>query len=234
MDFPPDLRGLAISNSDQIRNTHNSFSRQDPFIHEKNDDDDKDSDAYHFIAYVPKNGKVYELDGLKQGPVELGVTEDWLSVAAPAIEERINRYASSEIRFNLLAIVRNRSHNAYLLVLYDRCVRRKEAAEEALAGHLASVEAARGEGEGVHTALAEAERCRQIIHDEEVKFANWKSENQRRRHNYIPFAMTLLRQLAEKGHLRDLMEKGKKRRDASIAASLKAKQQKTGGTEESS
>lgn len=66
---------------------------------------------------------MFELDGLKAGPIVLGETpptdiggaesrgvsgEEWLRVASPAIEERIARYSSSEIRFNLMAIVKNR------------------------------------------------------------------------------------------------------------------------------
>lgn len=33
---------------------------------------DEDKDSYHFVAYVPINGRIYELDGLKDGPVDLG------------------------------------------------------------------------------------------------------------------------------------------------------------------
>lgn len=67
---------------------------------------------------------MFELDGLKSGPIILGEIpqtshgdvanscgpsdDKWLSVASPAIEERIAKYSSGEIRFNLMAIVKNR------------------------------------------------------------------------------------------------------------------------------
>ena len=34
--------------------------------------------------------------------------ENWLELAKPVIEQRINKYANSEIRFNLMAIIANR------------------------------------------------------------------------------------------------------------------------------
>ncbi|KAH8048357.1 hypothetical protein JL722_12592 [Aureococcus anophagefferens] len=68
-----------------------------------------DDDVFHFVAYVPSGGKVYELDGLKAGPIDLGSFEDsWLPVARSAIEARIQKYAASEIKFNLMAIVRDK------------------------------------------------------------------------------------------------------------------------------
>lgn len=54
----------------------------------------KDDEAYHFVAIVPIEGRLYELDGLKEGPIDLGSIKpntDWVDVAKPFIEKRINK-----------------------------------------------------------------------------------------------------------------------------------------------
>ena len=107
-DLPYDMRGLAIENSEAIRTAHNSFARPEPFISEEKLAT-KDDDVFHFIAYVPVNGQVYELDGLKPGPIDVGsIGDDWIAVARSALQARIERYAASEIKFNLMAVVRDR------------------------------------------------------------------------------------------------------------------------------
>lgn len=59
----PCSQGLAISNSETIRSVHNGFSRQEPFFRDDTDDESKNEDAFHFVAYVPHGGKV----GIKAG-----------------------------------------------------------------------------------------------------------------------------------------------------------------------
>ena len=49
-----------------------SFFRQQMFEFD-NTSKDEDQDSFHFVAYVPINGRVYELDGLKDGPIDLGM-----------------------------------------------------------------------------------------------------------------------------------------------------------------
>ena len=106
-------KGLAIGNSDVIRTTHNSF-RPNVSLEISHDDDKRKGEAFHFVSYVWVNGTVYELDGLQRGPVIVGSCPNrdaWLSVVAPYIQARIAEYTASgdnEIRFNLMAIVKDR------------------------------------------------------------------------------------------------------------------------------
>ncbi|GFH33650.1 ubiquitin carboxyl-terminal hydrolase, partial [Haematococcus lacustris] len=72
----------------------------------------QDDDAFHFIAYLPVQGTLYELDGLKRGPIALatGISceADWLRAVGPHIAQRMERYAAGEVRFNLLAVCGDR------------------------------------------------------------------------------------------------------------------------------
>lgn len=74
------------------------------------------AETFHFIGYVPAHGKVWELDGLKAGPLEVGElpdpnsSEGWEDVVRPALRMKMDKYGAMDavaanIRFNLLALV---------------------------------------------------------------------------------------------------------------------------------
>jgi ubiquitin carboxyl-terminal hydrolase L5 len=129
------------------------------------------------------------LDGLQEGPVCLGditnpnSADAWLDLVRPVIQKRIEKYSASEIRFNLLALIRNR-----------RQLFNEKLAELA-------------QQEQTPDNLQIAEQLRSAIAAEEQKRKTWKYENARRKHNYIPFIVEMLRILAEKKQLEPLIKK---------------------------
>lgn len=108
--FPSELLGEALSNSEAIRTAHNAFARASPFVDEtQRSAQDEEGDVYHFIAYTPVNGRLYELDGLQPFPISHGECspESFPDKVIEVVQRRIARYPPGEVHFNLMAAVRD-------------------------------------------------------------------------------------------------------------------------------
>lgn len=228
MSLQPADRGLVLSNSDLIRNTHNSFAQQEPFefIQSKKD---KKGDAYHFVSFIWFNGKLYELDGLQKGPISYGecCQDEWLEKVSPIITARMEEFAGTEIRFNLLAIVNNKRDevkkkfkvsNMKVVAIKTKLMSmdvevegdemESEFDEEYFSGLSDDVDVLRNELELEYN---EFKRIKEEFETENFKYEKWSEENERRKHNYIPFILNLLEKLADENKLIPYLESAKEK-----------------------
>jgi len=198
--FDAGMKGLTLSNSDQIRTVHNSFARQTLFEFDAKAAT-KDDDVFHFVTYVPIKGRLYEIDGLKAGPVDHGaITGDWMDTVRPIIEARMQKYTQGEIHFNLMGVIQ------------DRKIKYNQKLKDLSSGELNPEQQA-----------MEAARIEMLLAEEETKRSKWRSENIRRRHNYLPLIMELLRSLASRGELMPIYNKAKEK---SVELDKKKKEKK--------
>lgn len=197
------MRGDLIGQQDQIRVQHNRFARPEPFVSDEKKEASEDDEAFHFISYIEKNGAVYELDGLRAGPILVGTVDEgqsWLGdVLKPEIERRCAELGDS-IKFSIQAVVGNRK-------------------KAATAKRAALVSASGDDGAGDMS--GQIADCDAMIQEEDTKWARWRQENIRRRHNYVPLAIGLLQAMAKAGKLMPAhghtMEKAQKAREERIA-----------------
>ncbi|CAH2096173.1 unnamed protein product [Euphydryas editha] len=114
----PENKGWAIGNTPELACAHNSHAI--PQARKKTDKNAGVStgrftgEAYHFVSFVPINGHLFELDGLKPYPTDHGpwaTDEDWTDKFRRVMAERLGRDAGEQvhdIRFNLMAVVPDR------------------------------------------------------------------------------------------------------------------------------
>lgn len=137
----PQTTGIVVTNADWLREAHNSLSPPSAFSLDGLGLPRRSEDAYHFVVYVPVNGHLYELDGLKEHPVKHAKYDDdagegWLRVARSAsvfvvrahldsvhretIESRIATYPEGAVRppscLSHLSLTYSRSLNSVSLL----------------------------------------------------------------------------------------------------------------------
>lgn len=100
-DADPDKRAELLENDDDVCSTHDEVAHQGqtsaPSVDESVD--------HHFVAFVEKNGKLFELDGRKSGPVNWGSSskDSFLTDAAKACKSYMEKDPES-INFTILAL----------------------------------------------------------------------------------------------------------------------------------
>jgi ubiquitin carboxyl-terminal hydrolase L5 len=150
------------------------------------------------------------------------------------IQERIEKYAANEIRFNLLAVCRNQRQYASQMISQN-CFN-AELLKAALLSHGIDVNDEMQDmdenpdftptpldltGLTVDQLKQRLADCRSemnefnaIVAREEEKASQFKIENARRRHNFIPFIVALLKTLAANQKLQPLIDAATKKAKA--------------------
>lgn len=114
----PENKGWAIGNTPELACAHNSHAM--PQAKRRQDKNTGVStgrftgEAFHFVSYVPINGRLFELDGLKPYPMDhgpWGEHEEWTEQFRRVITDRLGISTGEQlqdIRFNLMAVVPDR------------------------------------------------------------------------------------------------------------------------------
>jgi ubiquitin carboxyl-terminal hydrolase L5 len=189
--------GITIGNHDGIRSVHNSFARPEPFVM---DDDDKKklkgkkADVFHFVAYIPFQGNIYELDGLKPGPTLLGsINNDngntWFDNVKPHIETRMAR--ANDINSVLLAVGKSQLLSLQLELENERN---------------------NNSNNNSNSNQAVINNLTELINDYKISKNKQKSENILRRHNFFPLILNLCQVLSKSGNLNRLYDDAKERK----------------------
>jgi ubiquitin carboxyl-terminal hydrolase L5 len=147
------------------------------------------------------------------------------------LPQRMNRYSASETHFALLSIGEQKKSVLELgisalssrLSALDLVVTTGDGKSSVLPDGFVFADSTDGLAEQRGATIAALDNLKVELDIENEKLRRQKEENVRRRHNYIPMAVSLLRHLAAKGKLSGLISSANDRRALAVANKMKNK-----------
>ncbi|KAH8405625.1 hypothetical protein KR215_004485, partial [Drosophila sulfurigaster] len=230
----PENKGLAIGNTPELACAHNSHAMPQARRRLERTGAGVAScrftgEAFHFVSFVPINGQLFELDGLKPYPMNHGCWEDhedWTDKFRRVMTERLGiATGEQDIRFNLMAVVPDRR------IAITHKLKMLRTNQAIVSGTLQKLLKADEQGErdeqqrpDTPTTLLEPSAFtardlqsllknldteiainEQHLADENDRRQMFKVDASRRTHNYDKFICTFLSMLAHQGVLGELV-----------------------------
>ncbi|KAJ3279918.1 hypothetical protein HK104_001069 [Borealophlyctis nickersoniae] len=188
-----------------------------------------EEEIFHFICYVPVNGTIWEIDGLKRTPKDRGRVrnaKNWIKDVRPVIRKRMADYDDQAIAFNLMALVPDRrellnAEEAEITAVEDAAKSKLQALDTEAADRMNVDVTAGGDPSAPLPSRRDIARMKSVPEllkvlevveakkrdlvrrraEETEKRERYRVENVRRRYDYTPFMKKFLSLLHQKGKL---------------------------------
>ena len=201
-------KGIFLSNCEILKKEHNKFKILESNLN------DEDADIYHFVTFIHFKNSIYEIDGLREGPILIEENiefKNWISKVIPYLKEKINLFSNNEIKFNLMALTLDKLE--LLKTNKEKLLKQKNFIEEKIKGNneiskekifeelnAMNKEQLEKRLEKIETEIND---CNNGINIEKMKINKYKEEKERRQFNYNPLIFELLKIMGENGIIKE-------------------------------
>ena len=201
-------KGIFLSNCEILKKEHNKFKILESNLN------DEDADIYHFVTFIHFKNSIYEIDGLREGPILIEENiefKDWISKVIPYLKEKINLFSNNEIKFNLMALTPDKleilkANKESLLVqknfIEEKIKGNNEISKEKIFEELNGMNKEQLE-KRLEKIETEINDCNNGINIEKMKINKYKEEKERRLFNYNPLIFELLKIMGENGIIKE-------------------------------
>ena len=201
-------KGIFLSNCEILKKEHNKFKILESNLN------DEDDDIYHFVTFIHFKNAIYEIDGLREGPILIEENiefKNWISKVIPYLKEKINLFSNNEIKFNLMALTPDKLEilkaNKESLLVQKNFIEEKIKGNEEISKEKIFEELNGMNKEQLEKRLEKIETeindCNNGINIEKMKINKYKEEKERRQFNYNPLIFELLKIMGENGIIKE-------------------------------